>query len=214
MHGEINGPKEMEKMLSYVTLDDNDCVDFSAFTRLNVICKSFIQPLDVMRRLLRKLWLGEAFWRRHDKRREALEAQRLKDISELFRSGEFLGDQVVMPEEGEGTKRLSLSAIREALLAKQKKDKKEAAIVVEVEVPVGQRVGKWWREEAPIKIRKRNKNKPTFDVNKVIVEKETADVLISMPKSKKHAKEVLKAASKALQLAREVSDGARLENVD
>jgi hypothetical protein len=39
-HGEIHGSREMEKMLSYVNLDDNDCVDFSAFNRLNTICMS------------------------------------------------------------------------------------------------------------------------------------------------------------------------------
>lgn len=80
MHGEIHGPKEMEKMLSYVNLDDNDCVDFSAFNRLNTICKSLIKPLDVMRRVLRKVWLGEHFWAKHDKKREALEAHYLKYV--------------------------------------------------------------------------------------------------------------------------------------
>lgn len=65
-------------MLSYATFDDNDCVDFSAFTRLNMICRSLVKPLDGLRHLLRAKWLGEAFWRRADRHRETFEAEQVR----------------------------------------------------------------------------------------------------------------------------------------
>jgi hypothetical protein len=40
--------------------------------------KSLIKPLDILRRTLRSIWLGDHFWSKQDKKREALEARHLK----------------------------------------------------------------------------------------------------------------------------------------
>ena len=72
-------------MLSYVNLDDHGCLDYSAFARLNMICKSLLRPLEVLRRGLRAQWLGERFWSQVDRSRQGFEAEGHKDLGELLR---------------------------------------------------------------------------------------------------------------------------------
>jgi hypothetical protein len=59
-------------------------------------------------------------------------------------------------------------------------------------VEVGERTGKWWREEGPIKMRKKNKKKMNNEVDftKMLIENETADVLVTIPMAQLRAKEV------------------------
>jgi hypothetical protein len=72
-------------MLSYVNLDDHGCLEYSAFARLNMICKSLLRPMDLLRRQLRARWLGERFWTSMDRAREDFEADGHKDLGELLR---------------------------------------------------------------------------------------------------------------------------------
>lgn len=68
---------------------------------------------------------------------------------------------------------------------------------------VGERTGHWWREEGPIKIRKKKKNRMQaeaalnansssneVDYSKTLIENATADVLVSIPSAQSKAKEV------------------------
>lgn len=72
-------------MLSYVNLDDHGCLEYSAFARLNMICKSLLRPMDLLRRQLRARWLGERFWSSMDRAREGFEAEGHKDLGDLLR---------------------------------------------------------------------------------------------------------------------------------
>lgn len=136
MHGDTRGPQELEKVLSYVSFDDKGCIDFSAFVRLSIICKSLVQPLERgLRRELKKLWLGERFWAAQELRREAVERERQKDIGELFKSGYFT-TELFLPEEAQKPKAfLSLSQIRQLASFKKKKEQMEER--AETPAPVG-----------------------------------------------------------------------------
>jgi len=72
-------------MLSYANLDDHGCLEYSAFARLNMICKSLLRPMDLLRRQLRARWLGERFWLSMDRAREGFEAEGHMDLGDLLR---------------------------------------------------------------------------------------------------------------------------------
>ena len=88
-HGEVDGPRELEKLLSFGSFDERDCMEFNAFSRLNMICKSLCRPLNETRQLLRRRWLGERFWRKCDRFREKIEGEKLRDFRDLLRGGDF-----------------------------------------------------------------------------------------------------------------------------
>mmetsp|Transcript_65954 Transcript_65954/g.132831 ORF Transcript_65954/g.132831 Transcript_65954/m.132831 type:complete len:407 (+) Transcript_65954:134-1354(+) len=221
LHGEYSGPRELEKVLSYVTFDDKECVDFSAFTRLNMIVKTLLKPLDGLRLLLRKRWLGERFWGKHDRVREHLEAENLRDLSDLLRSGHFAsrrfdysGDVNGGGVSGGGSKLpTSLKAIREAMALQKEKAKSAAKIRPEIPVPVGERKGTWWREVSLVRQKKKKKQAASRDgssggteaerheaqeLAKEVVEKDTADVLVTIRQSKRDAKAVLARSRRVL----------------
>jgi hypothetical protein len=89
LHGEEKGPKELEKLLSFATFDEHGCLEFNAFCRLNMICKSLCRPLEHLRQLLRRSWLGESFWRRCDRYRDQVEAEHIIPIGKQLREGYF-----------------------------------------------------------------------------------------------------------------------------
>ena len=206
MHGESgNAPRELEKMLSYVNLDEHDCVDFSAFTRLNMICRSLIRPLDQMRRLLRKHWLGERFWARQDKARGEFEAQKMTDLAALLASGFFAQGLFDHVAEEKKRRPVSLKARRAALRREHEREKEQARLAARPQTPVapvGERTGSWWKEATVVR-RKRQPlapgQKPPEDERdgRNLVELDTASVLVAVKDAKRDAKAVLR-KSKAL----------------